>query len=205
MQAFDSLLKDHQRALLPDGFSVLESAVIQHNIRSVAGMYDNITLDQLAALLGLSVSRVETLTCDMISEGRLKGHVDQVRDLPSASMNARARLTAGRDWGSDFKPMYSKMDATGPVKKEICQDRRFIVSTTHSSPWRHRRRPKPGLPSVHGNNLELLQRSVLSMVAITFAALPFCLLPGMRVAPLRSWRTLHPSLYIPVNQTLCRR
>lgn len=128
MQAFDSLLKDHQRALLPDGFSVLESAVIQHNIRSVAGMYDNITLDQLAALLGLSVSRVETLTCDMISEGRLKGHVDQVRDLPSASMNARARLTAGRDWGPDYKPMYSKMDARGPVKKENCQDRRFIVS-----------------------------------------------------------------------------
>lgn len=58
---------------------MLESAVIQHNIRSVAGMYNNITLDQLAALLGLSVSRVETLTCDMISEGRLKGHVDQVR------------------------------------------------------------------------------------------------------------------------------
>lgn len=81
VQAFDSLLKDHQRALLPDGFSVLESAVIQHNIRSVAGMYDNITLDQLAALLGLSVSRVETLTCDMISEGRLKGHVDQVDNV----------------------------------------------------------------------------------------------------------------------------
>lgn len=83
VQAFDSLLKEHQRALLPDGFSVLESAVIQHNIRSVAGMYDNITLDQLAALLGLSVSRVETLTCDMISEGRLKGHVDQARSLTS--------------------------------------------------------------------------------------------------------------------------
>lgn len=45
-------------------------------------MYNNITLDQLAALLGLSVSRVETLTCDMISEGRLKGHVDQVCKQP---------------------------------------------------------------------------------------------------------------------------
>jgi PCI domain len=77
--AFDRMLKDHQRAQLPDGYSVLESAVIQHNIRSVASMYHNIALSQLAALLGLPESQVETLTCDMISEGRLSGYVDQVR------------------------------------------------------------------------------------------------------------------------------
>ena len=58
MQAFDGMLKEHQRASLPDGYSVLESAVIQHNIRSVSKMYHNIAIEQLAALLGLPETQV---------------------------------------------------------------------------------------------------------------------------------------------------
>ena len=52
------MLKSHQRAILPDGYSVLESAVIQHNIRSVSKMYNNIAIEQLAALLGLPEAQV---------------------------------------------------------------------------------------------------------------------------------------------------
>jgi hypothetical protein len=52
------MLKDHQRASLPDGYSVLESAVIQHNIRSVSKMYHNIAIEQLSALLGLTEIQV---------------------------------------------------------------------------------------------------------------------------------------------------
>lgn len=58
VDAFDGMLKDHQRAHLPDGYSVLESAVIQHNIRSVSKMYHNIAIAQLAALLGLPEAQV---------------------------------------------------------------------------------------------------------------------------------------------------
>jgi hypothetical protein len=79
VKEFGSMLKEHQKALLPDGFTVLESAAVQHNIRSVSNMYHNISLDQLGTLLGLSEAKVESLACDMISEGRLRGHIDQAR------------------------------------------------------------------------------------------------------------------------------
>lgn len=81
VKQFSELLKEHQKATLADGFSVLESAVIQHNLRSVSNMYRNIAVDQLALLLGLSEEKVESLACDMIFQGRLKGHIDQVRVL----------------------------------------------------------------------------------------------------------------------------
>lgn len=84
VKQFSELLKEHQKATLADGFSVLESAVIQHNLRSVSNMYRNIAVDQLARLLGLSEEKVEALACDMILQRRLRGHIDQVRALCAA-------------------------------------------------------------------------------------------------------------------------
>ena len=79
IKEFSSLLKEHQMALLSDGFTVLESAALQHNIRSVSKLYRNISVDQLGLLLGLPEAKVESLACDMISEGRLLAYIDQVR------------------------------------------------------------------------------------------------------------------------------
>jgi Asp-tRNA(Asn)/Glu-tRNA(Gln) amidotransferase C subunit len=78
VKRFSRLLKEHQKAVLSDGFTVLESAVIQHNLRSVSNMYENIAINQLAVLLGLSEAKVESLACDMIFQGRLKGYINQV-------------------------------------------------------------------------------------------------------------------------------
>jgi COP9 signalosome complex subunit 4 len=78
VKQFSSLLKEHQKAILSDGFTVLESAVIQHNLRSVSNMYENIAINQLAVLLGLSEDTVESLACDMIFQGRLQGYINQV-------------------------------------------------------------------------------------------------------------------------------
>jgi PCI domain len=79
VQEFGGMLREHQKAVLADGFTVLESAAVQHNIRAVSNIYANISLTQLATLLGLSEDAVEGLAAGMISEGRLAGHIDQAR------------------------------------------------------------------------------------------------------------------------------
>jgi COP9 signalosome complex subunit 4 len=83
------MLREHQRAILSDGFTVLESAAVQHNIRSVSNIYQNIALQELGTLLGLTTEQVESLASDMIMEGRLQGHIDQVRCGSTARMNLR--------------------------------------------------------------------------------------------------------------------
>ena len=44
VEAFAKTLKPHQMALLPDGSTVLERAVVQHNIQAASKLYNNISL-----------------------------------------------------------------------------------------------------------------------------------------------------------------
>ncbi|GAX73595.1 hypothetical protein CEUSTIGMA_g1046.t1 [Chlamydomonas eustigma] len=81
VEAFAKTLKSHQMALLPDGTTVLERAVMQHNILSASKLYNNISLQELGALLGVASERAESISCDMISDGRLQASVDQVENM----------------------------------------------------------------------------------------------------------------------------
>lgn len=79
VEQFASTLDPHQLARLPDGSTVLDRAVLQHNILSASKLYLNASIDQLALLLGVDPEKAETAAADMISEGRLKGSIDQVK------------------------------------------------------------------------------------------------------------------------------
>lgn len=81
MTAFGELLKPHQQALLANGFTVLQQAVIQHNLLSLSKMYVNITIHELGTVLGMTVDKAEVLASGMISEGQLNGHIDQVDNV----------------------------------------------------------------------------------------------------------------------------
>lgn len=76
--AFEALLEDHQRAILADGSSVLERAVLEHNILASRKIYVNISLKELGALLDVAPERAEALSSRMIKEKRMKGSIDQV-------------------------------------------------------------------------------------------------------------------------------
>jgi len=65
-------------AALPDGTTVVDRAVMQHNLRAASKLYVNISIQELGALLGVSDDRAEAIATDMISEGRLKATIDQV-------------------------------------------------------------------------------------------------------------------------------
>ncbi|KIY95845.1 COP9 signalosome complex subunit 4 [Monoraphidium neglectum] len=81
VELFGGTLKPHQRALLPDSTTVLDRAVMQHNLLAASKLYNNIYVEELGALLGVTPERAEQVAADMMQEGRLQGSIDQVASL----------------------------------------------------------------------------------------------------------------------------
>ncbi|KAH9977806.1 hypothetical protein BGW80DRAFT_1435518 [Lactifluus volemus] len=61
--------------------TVLDRAVMEHNVLASSRIYNNITFSGLGALLDLTPGAAETMARKMIEQGRLKGHIDQVDKL----------------------------------------------------------------------------------------------------------------------------
>jgi len=81
VESFANTLKPHQMAILPDGSTVLGKAMMQHNLLSASKLYNNITVEELGTLLGVTAEKAEQVAADMIMEGRLSGVIDQVKQL----------------------------------------------------------------------------------------------------------------------------
>ncbi|MCJ1422625.1 hypothetical protein MMC29_000505 [Sticta canariensis] len=64
--AFSDMLRPHQRAKTADGTTVLERAVIEHNLAAAAKLYLNIATAELGALLGTSAERAEEIAARML-------------------------------------------------------------------------------------------------------------------------------------------
>ncbi|KAG8632505.1 COP9 signalosome complex subunit 4 isoform X2 [Manihot esculenta] len=78
IDAFAEELKAHQKALLPDNFTVLDRAMIEHNLLSASKLYTNISFDELGTLLGILPNKAEKIASRMICEDRMRGSIDQV-------------------------------------------------------------------------------------------------------------------------------
>ncbi|KAI3946127.1 hypothetical protein MKX01_024883 [Papaver californicum] len=78
IDSFAEELKEHQKALLPDNFTVLDRAMIEHNLLSASKLYTNISFEELGALLGIAPPKAEKIASKMIYEDRMKGSIDQV-------------------------------------------------------------------------------------------------------------------------------
>ena len=76
--AFSEQLQPHHKALLSDGSTVLDKAVVEHNMLACSALYNNIHCEELGTLLGIRASKAERIAARMISEGRLRGSIDQV-------------------------------------------------------------------------------------------------------------------------------
>jgi len=81
VQKFAEGLKEHQMAKLSDGSTVLDRAVIEHNLLSASRIYNNITFDELGALLEIPPARAEEIAARMMVENRLHGSIDQIATL----------------------------------------------------------------------------------------------------------------------------
>lgn len=78
VSAFAGKLEEHQRAATADGSTVVERAMLEHNLLGASRMYLNIGLEELGELLGVSAARAEGYAAGMIGQRRLAGHVDQI-------------------------------------------------------------------------------------------------------------------------------
>lgn len=75
---FETMLQTHQKATTADGSTILEHAVIEHNLLAASRLYNNITFSGLGALLEIPAEKAERIASKMISEERLQGHIDQI-------------------------------------------------------------------------------------------------------------------------------
>ncbi|KAF2634678.1 COP9 signalosome-like protein complex subunit 4 [Massarina eburnea CBS 473.64] len=81
VKAFAQKLQPHQLARTADGSTVLDQAVLQHNLVGVSKLYNNIGFDQLGELLGIDAEKAEDYAAKMLEQGRLGGYIDQIDRL----------------------------------------------------------------------------------------------------------------------------
>jgi len=78
---FESLLQTHQKATMADGSTILNHAVVEHNILAASKLYNNITFSGLGALLEIPPEKAERVASKMITENRLLGYIDQIDSI----------------------------------------------------------------------------------------------------------------------------
>lgn len=78
LQEFEALLQLHQKASTLDGSSILDRAVFEHNLLSASKLYNNITFEELGALLEIDPKKAERIASQMITEERMTGYIDQI-------------------------------------------------------------------------------------------------------------------------------
>uniref|UniRef100_A0A0A9X562 COP9 signalosome complex subunit 4 n=1 Tax=Lygus hesperus TaxID=30085 RepID=A0A0A9X562_LYGHE len=81
LKEFESLLQPHQEAQTVDGSTILDRAVIEHNLLSASKLYNNITFEELGALLEIAPSKAEKIASQMITESRMNGFIDQIDSI----------------------------------------------------------------------------------------------------------------------------
>ncbi|ESP04025.1 hypothetical protein LOTGIDRAFT_203414 [Lottia gigantea] len=81
LQEFESLLQAHQKAITSDGSTILDRAIIEHNLLSASKLYNNISFSELGSLLEIKPAKAEKIASQMITEGRMNGYIDQIDSI----------------------------------------------------------------------------------------------------------------------------
>lgn len=78
---FESILLPHQKAITSDGSTIVDRAIIEHNLLAVSKLYNNIKFEELGNLFEISASKAEKIASKMISEERMSGYIDQINSI----------------------------------------------------------------------------------------------------------------------------
>lgn len=91
---FEESLGDHQKALMSDGLTIMERALIEHNMVAAGQLYSTIHFAALGQLLGVSAERAEKIASKMILDRSLIGSIDQVDGILTFGELHRSELVA---------------------------------------------------------------------------------------------------------------
>jgi COP9 signalosome complex subunit 4 len=81
LKEFEEMLQPHQKAVTADGSTILERAVVEHNLLAASKLYNNIHFSGLGALLEIPQEKAEKIASQMITEERMTGHIDQIEKI----------------------------------------------------------------------------------------------------------------------------
>jgi len=99
-------LQKHQKSVIWEGFTVLQKAILEHNILAVSKLYENISIDSLAKILEISDYQCEKLLQGMIGEKRLTAVIDQV----SKFIDFTTEHDAYTNWTNGINHFCTKLD-----------------------------------------------------------------------------------------------
>uniref|UniRef100_A0A1A9ZMW7 COP9 signalosome complex subunit 4 n=1 Tax=Glossina pallidipes TaxID=7398 RepID=A0A1A9ZMW7_GLOPL len=80
LKDFEAILQPHHKITLPNGLTLLERAINEHNLLSVSKVYNDISFEQLAALFETTPTYVQIIAAELICNGRIPAVIDQIRD-----------------------------------------------------------------------------------------------------------------------------
>jgi len=92
LRKFEESLEPHQNIVKGDGLTIVERAVIEHNMVAVSQLYTSIYFSELGQLLGVAADRAEKVAAKMIMDGSLSGSIDQVDGTLNFEGNESALL-----------------------------------------------------------------------------------------------------------------
>jgi len=134
IQAFSEKLEPHHLARTADGSTVLDQAVLQHNLVGASKLYNNIGFDQLAELLGIDAEKAEDYAAKMLEQGRLSGYIDQIDRLiffEGEGSGERKTEHAERVVGKELR----KWDANVQGLAEEVEKVTTMIQTQHPVSW----------------------------------------------------------------------
>ncbi|KAI9825967.1 MAG: COP9 signalosome complex subunit 4 [Phylliscum demangeonii] len=79
--AFAASLSAHHLATNADGLTVLQKAMIEHNVVAISKLFLDIDLQGLGDRLDVSAAMAEEYVAQMISDGRLTAHIDEIQAI----------------------------------------------------------------------------------------------------------------------------
>jgi COP9 signalosome complex subunit 4 len=75
---FENSLSDHHKIIMADGLTIIQRAVVEHNVVAMSELYSSIYFSQLERFIGVSPKHAEEIVSEMITDGRIHGSIDQV-------------------------------------------------------------------------------------------------------------------------------
>lgn len=87
VEKFRPTLIPNEMTSQTDGDTVLDRAVIEHNLLAASRLYLNIHFSELGALLGITPAKAETIAAKMIYEKRMIASIDQVEGILEFTTN----------------------------------------------------------------------------------------------------------------------